>query len=168
MKPAEAQSVSGEKPADRSNERKDKWVPLVETAGREVFEWMLSAELKRCAERPEGPLDMTAMVGLAGQLCGIISIRCSRETVSRMAGKMLGTPPPPGSQEARDAFGEVCNMVAGNFKNKLTGLGENCMLSVPTVIAGSDYSLHSPDSEPLELDFLFDGKPLVITLDIHN
>jgi chemotaxis protein CheX len=165
MKPVEAQPPSRE----RSENRFEKWMPLIETAGREVFEWMLAAELKRCAERPEGALDITAMVGLAGQLCGIISIRCSRETAARMAGKMIGTPPAPGSQEARDAFGEVCNMVAGNFKNKLTGMGEDCMLSVPTVVAGSDYSLHSmADSEALELNFLFDGKPLVIRLDVHS
>jgi len=36
--------------------------------------------------------------------------------------------------EISDALGEVCNMIAGNFKNKISGLSEGCMLSVPTVI----------------------------------
>lgn len=30
-----------------------------------------------------------------------------------------------------DALGEVCNMVAGNFKNKIAGLAEGGMLSPP-------------------------------------
>ena len=42
-----------------------------------------------------------------------------------------------------DALGEICNMVAGNFKNKVSGLGNGCMLSVPTVITGRDYHCHS-------------------------
>ncbi len=60
-----------------------------------------------------------------------------------MAFKMLGAETDKNSQEVRDAFGEICNMVAGNFKNKISGLGEGCMLSVPTVVTGNDYSLHS-------------------------
>jgi len=31
----------------------------------------------------------------------------------------------------------------GNFKNKIDGLSDGCMLSLPTVITGSDYTLHS-------------------------
>jgi CheY-specific phosphatase CheX len=66
-----------------------------------------------------------------------------------------------------DAIGEVANMVAGNFKNKLTGMGDKCMLSVPTVISGEDYNFHSSaDSTQLEVSFLFEGAPLLIALEI--
>jgi chemotaxis protein CheX len=155
--------------ATAGHDIEEKWPPLVEMAGKEVFERMLGARLQRVAERPAGMLDMTAMVGLAGELCGVFSICCSRDTAARMAALMLGTQPAAGSQEARDAFGEVCNMTAGNFKNKIAGTGENCMLSVPTVITGSDYSLSSvANSQTFELIFLFEGKPLTIVLDLHN
>jgi len=60
-------------------------------------------------------------------------------------------------------------MVAGNFKNKIAGLGEGCMLSVPTVITGNDYSMHSlTDSPVLEVRLQFESGPLVIALQIHN
>ncbi len=83
------------------------------------------------------------MVGLAGELCGILTIRCSAKTAARMASRMLGTDLESAGPEKWDALGEICNMVAGNFKNKIAGLGDGCMLSAPTVITGGDYSLHA-------------------------
>ncbi len=71
--------------------------------------------------------------------------------------------------DARDAIGEICNMVAGNFKAKLAGLVEGCVLSVPTVITGADYQLHIPaDGTRTEISFGFEGSPVWITLDLHN
>jgi chemotaxis protein CheX len=108
-------------------------------------------------------------VGLAGQLCGVMSICCSRKSATIMASKMLGVEADKIRAELADAMGEICNMVAGNFKNKISGLSDGCMLSVPTVITGSDYDLHSPaDSETLELKLLFENMPLVISLAIHG
>jgi CheY-specific phosphatase CheX len=58
-------------------------------------------------------------------------------------------------------------MVAGNFKNKIAGLGDGCMLSPPTVITGNDYRMYgSSDAPTLELRLLFEGMPLVISLRI--
>jgi len=149
-----------------SNEHSD-WIPLLELSAREVFELMLGCHLKPLQPVPETGLDITAMVGLAGQLCGVLSVRSSRESAALMACKMLGAEADKESQEVRDAFGEICNMVAGNFKNKVSGLGEGCMLSVPTVVTGNDYSLHSlTDSPPLEVSLQFENHALVISLEI--
>jgi len=115
------------------------------------------------------PLNITAMVGLAGQFCGVTRICCSRKSATIMASKMLGGEEDKNSSELADAMGEICNMVAGNFKNKIAGLSDGCMLAVPTVITGSDYDLHSPaDSETLELKLLFENMPIVISLAIHG
>jgi CheY-specific phosphatase CheX len=60
-------------------------------------------------------------------------------------------------------------MVAGNFKNKIAGLGDGCMLSPPTVITGSDCDLHSlADSPRLGVTLLFEGMPIAITLQVQN
>jgi chemotaxis protein CheX len=112
---------------------------------------------------------MTAMVGLAGQLCGVMILRCSVESSTLMASRMLGVPPGEIGREGCDAFGEICNMIAGNFKNKISGLGNGCMLSVPTVISGSHYSLHPlSGSEPIEVTLLFEAAPISISLQLHN
>jgi chemotaxis protein CheX len=149
-----------------SKEHSD-WVPLLELSAREVFELMLGCQLSQLETAPESGLDITSMVGLAGQLCGVLSVRSSKESAALMAYKMLGAETDKNSQEARDAFGEICNMVAGNFKNKISGLGEGCMLSVPTVVTGSDYSMHSlTDLPPLEVRLQFQDRPLIISLEV--
>ena len=145
------------------------WGSVLEVAVREVFELMLGCRLTAPEASSVEVLDMTAMVGLAGQLCGVMSIQCNAKSSAIMASKMLGVAPDQIGPETCDAFGEICNMVAGNFKNKIAGLGEGCMLSVPTVITGNDYCLHSlTDSPVLEVRLQFESGPLVITLQIHN
>jgi chemotaxis protein CheX len=145
------------------------WIPLLETATREVFELMLGSQLTSPSADQESGHDVTAMVGLAGQLCGVLSVRCDRKAAALMTSKMLGVELDKVGPEVSDAFGEVCNMVAGNFKNKIAGLAEGCMLSPPTVITGSDYILHSLGESPgLEISLLFEHMPLVVSLQIHS
>src|SRR5258708_26089880 len=114
------------------------WISTLQLAMQEVFDLMLACPLEVPASPPiEKGLDITAMVGLAGQLCGVLTVRCSAKSATHMASRMLGTDPDIAGPEVWDAMGEICNMVAGNFKNKISGLGDGCMLSVPTVITGS-------------------------------
>jgi hypothetical protein len=43
------------------------------------------------------------------------------------------------------------------------------MLSVPTVITGSDYNYRSmADTGPLELTFLFESLPVIVALEVHS
>jgi chemotaxis protein CheX len=146
-----------------------KWIPLLEMATREVFELMLSSDLTSVSSLDESGMDVTSMVGLAGQLCGVITVRCHEKTAVLMASKMLGLPVEKVGPDFSDAIGEVCNMVAGNFKNKIAGLSDGCMLSPPSVITGSDYSLHSLAESPgLQVRMLFENLPIIITLQIHS
>jgi chemotaxis protein CheX len=144
------------------------WVPLMELATREVFDMMLGCQLAKPEIAMDAAFDTTSMVGLAGKMCGILTCSCSANAATLMASKMLGVPATAGSREVLDALGEVCNMVAGNFKNKVPGLGDGCMLSVPTVITGKNYSMHSlADSAALEVRLLLEGMPIVISLRIR-
>lgn len=148
---------------------RERWLPTLQLAMQEVFELMLGCPLNVPADPPpDESLDITAMVGLAGQLCGILTVRCSAKSAARMASRMLGVDPEKAGQEMWDALGEICNMVAGNFKNKISGMGDGCMLSVPTVITGGDYSVHSMVNENLRTVFIFDGEPVVLTLEVHS
>ncbi len=68
----------------------ESWVPLLELATREVFELMLGCHLAVAAPESEPSLNITSMVGLAGQLCGVLSVRCDGKSAVLMASKMLG------------------------------------------------------------------------------
>ncbi len=156
-------------PAMAAGTGRECWLPTLQLAMQEVFELMLASPLQVPAEPPsiEG-LDITSMVGLAGQLCGILTVRCSAKSAARMASRMLGIDVEKAGPEMWDAVGEICNMVAGNFKNKISGLGDGCMLSVPTVITGADYNLHAMVNDQIQTILLFEGEPIALTLEVHS
>ena len=65
------------------------WIPLLEKATREVFELMLLCQLGPAPSMDESGMDVTSMVGLAGQLCGVMTVRCHHQAAILMASKML-------------------------------------------------------------------------------
>jgi chemotaxis protein CheX len=107
------------------------WTPLLDTAVKKVFELMLGSELTQAGIAEPTNMQITAMVGLAGQLCGVLSVRCSEKSAALMTSRMLGVGLDKVGPEVADALGEICNMIAGNFKHKVAGLAEGCMLSPP-------------------------------------
>jgi len=148
---------------------RQEWRSLLELACREVFDLMLNCKLEAADDAAASRFEITGMVGLAGQLCGLVSLRCTSKAAASMASRMLGTEIAEGDKQMFDAIGEITNMVAGNFKNKLTGLADKCMLSVPTVITGSDYSCRSmADTPPLQVNLSFESSPLSVFLEIHS
>jgi len=152
-----------------SEDRKS-WPPLLELAAQEVFERMLGSEVRTGPDPfDEQGLDITSMVGLAGRICGVLTIRCAANSAVLMASKMLGVDATQAGPEMWDAVGEVCNMIAGNFKNKISGMGDGCLLSVPNVITGADYNLRAlTDRGRVEVHLLFEGLPLIISIEVHT
>jgi chemotaxis protein CheX len=146
------------------------WRTLLEAATREVFEMMVGSQLKPVNDAEEMVVsEFTAMVGLAGGLCGVLSLRCSAESAGLIASKMLGIELGEAQQESWDAIGEVCNMIAGNFKAKLFGTEDRCLLSVPTIITGGDYHMHAlADGGTVEVALEFEQSLLWITLELHT
>jgi chemotaxis protein CheX len=141
---------------------------VLELGAREVFDLMLGSQLTVAASDIKEALEITAMVGLAGQLCGV-SMRCGVQAAALMTSKMLGEDPNRDKKEIWDALGEVCNMVAGNFENKIPGLSDGCMLSVPTVIVGHNYSLHPlKHCKTCKVSLLFENLPLTVCLEVQG
>jgi chemotaxis protein CheX len=146
------------------------WKALLECATLEVFEMMAGVRLEAQESRTDEPRgEQTAMVGLAGALCGMVTLRCSAAAAFKFASLMLGGDAASNPSTARDALGELCNMVAGNFKAKISNLADNCMLSVPTVITGEDYSMATPEpTEGFNLVFTSDGEAVWTSLIVHT
>jgi len=146
------------------------WREELAQASREVFEIMVGASLTVASEPvPLLVPDFAAMVGIAGSLCGLVSVRTTTECARRIAAKMLGDDEVGAAEAAQDAFGEVCNMIAGSFKGRISGLADACALSVPTVIFGRDFTLFSlARGEHHEVTFEFEGNLLCVSLDLHS
>lgn len=153
--------------AVRSHE--ENWQPILELAVEEVFEIMVGCRVKpaaRSEHKTNG--EFTAMIGLAGSLCGVLAVCCDAQTAKQIAKGMLGDIV-TSEDQVSDALGEICNMVAGNFKNKLTGMDGRCLLSVPTVISGGQYQLRSlAGGDLLDVCVLFEGAPVAVRLELHS
>jgi chemotaxis protein CheX len=153
--------------AVRSHE--ENWQPILELAVEEVFEIMLGSRVKatpRAEHETNG--QFTAMIGLAGSLCGVLTVGCDAQTAQQLAKCMLGDIA-NSEDQVSDALGEICNMVAGNFKNKLAGMDGRCMLSVPTVISGGEYQCRSlAHGDLLDVCVLFEGAPVAVRLELHG
>jgi chemotaxis protein CheX len=115
-------------------------------AVEEVFSLMMGMSCVPVDDCPiEEPETISAVIGLAGALTGI-EMKSLDDTV-------------------KDAIGEICNMVAGAWKGKLSILASSCMLSTPTVVTGSNYQLHTQRPEfRLEHYYRFENLTFAITL----
>jgi chemotaxis protein CheX len=146
------------------------WEAVLEQATTEVIELMVGIAPMRVEAIVEEPSENTiAMVGLAGALCGIVTVSCSSQTASDIASRMLGGGPTPSADTISDALGEFCNMVAGNFKSRIPSLTDQCVLSIPTVISGNCYTMRVVDAEDRITSLLsVEGAPLWISLIIQS
>jgi chemotaxis protein CheX len=157
--------------ASSTGASREGWLPTLALAMREVFDLMLACPLE-VTKLPPPPdkegIDVVSMVGLAGQLTAVLSLRCSPKAAARMASRMLGADSEMAGPETWDAVGEICNMVAGNFKNKISGMGDGCKLSVPTVISRADHDVHARDDNNFRVVFLFEGEPVILSLEIQG
>jgi len=146
------------------------WEALLRIAASEILECMLGVQVGDLPESvSRNSIEMTAMVGLAGELSGVLSLRCPTSAAATLASKMLSTDIAPTDADTRDALGEVCNVIAGNLKAKVPDLDDACLLSTPTIVCGRDYHLFSiSNSTSFGTALQFEGQPLWITLDLHG
>ena len=73
-------------------ETQERFTQALDSAAAEVFEMMVGAPLGPSDQATLPRVaDYTAMIGLAGDLCGVLSFRCSHDSAAQIAGKMLGT-----------------------------------------------------------------------------
>lgn len=84
-----------------------------------------------------------ALVGFSGVIRGSCQLRISSLAAKCIASAMLGGVPLDEEDESiDDALGELCNMLAGGWKNSTPGLASQCFISPPTVISGQSYKVH--------------------------
>jgi len=132
----------------------------------EVFSTMLGV---RCLPAKDGAIaereTISAVIGLAGAMSGSLVLHTGNRTAMRIAERMTGIVPPDVDAMVRDAVGEVCNMVAGAWKGFDQAMASGCLLSTPTVIAGSSYELFGQRARfHLERSYDFEELTLMVTI----
>jgi chemotaxis protein CheX len=118
---------------------------------QEVFGTMLGLEVA------SGPThnarvkygEHTAHICFAGVISGHCEISLSRNASTAIASAMLGGAEIDSQSDAIcDAIGELCNMLAGGWKDRLPSLSSECHLSIPT--RSCDLHAHEPRKRHLQ------------------
>jgi len=148
---------------------RDLWSAVLQETIAEVFLTMVGAAVTTTpTDAPLATAQLTGIVGIAGAIRANFILQCSHTASTKLSSQMLGIPSddPDSRKASADALGEICNIVAGYFKAK-AGMGDTCMLSVPTIIVGRDYKFHSARLfDKLELAVAYEGEQLLATLEI--
>ncbi len=139
----------------------------------EVFSKMVAIQLAPNPElRPEEDVQkcqITGMIGLAGKSMGIVSVHCSPRMGMTITSNMLGMDVTTLNDDVKDAVGEVTNMVAGNFKTKMSKNGKLFDLSVPTVIVGEKYTTKTmTDAPSVVIEFQWQEEKLYVKLNLKT
>jgi len=83
---------------------------------------------------------LTSTVQFVGEWKGAVLLQCSSEqAIAFTTCLMPSLKPSQVDEDVRDSLGELANMVGGNLKSVLP---PGVVLSMPSVVVGSDYALH--------------------------
>jgi chemotaxis protein CheX len=133
---------------------------LITSAVTEVMTTMLTLK----AQPNSNPMNFSSgeghiasAVGFIGKTTGVVYLYASNSFAKRMTGRLLGMEPAEidGDEMVNDAMGEMANMVVGQLKSRLSDRGMPCVLTIPSIIRGSNFSIE-PVSSAERRVFFFD------------
>jgi chemotaxis protein CheX len=90
--------------------------------------------------------DISAVIGLSGDIRGAVVVAMRKSFAIRVTDTLVGTAHTDLDDDVVDAIGEIVNIIAGNIKNEVPG-GEKIVISLPTVIKGSEHSFAWPGKQ---------------------
>ena len=91
---------------------------------------------------------LASSVGFIGKVTGVVYIYATadfaRDITCTIAG--LSDAEIESDEMVNDAMGEVANMVVGNLKAALVDRGMACVLTIPSIVRGSNFSIEATSS----------------------
>lgn len=124
---------------------------LLDDAVREVFSTMLSLRAESDGfdnTLLNGGNHVAGAVGFIGRLTGVVYLYSSDTFARTMTSRLLGLAEHEieGEEMVNDAVGEMANMVVGHVKSRLADRGMPCVLTIPSIVRGSHFSIESVSS----------------------
>lgn len=124
---------------------------LVGSAVTEVMTTMMSFKVKPTAETinfNNGEGHIASAVGFIGKTTGVVYLYASDRFAKQMTCRLLGLQVNEieGDEMVNDAMGEMANMVVGHIKSRLVDRGLACVLTIPSIIRGSSFSVEPVSS----------------------
>jgi chemotaxis protein CheX len=105
---------------------------------------------------------VVALIGLAGNWVGTGIARSDDLTACEIYSRMLTAPAWGIDNQVLDAFGEIANMIVGNFKTSMEAFLGQMGMSIPTVMHGTDFISSNLQAEGLVVPFRWDDRKLEV------
>ncbi len=93
--------------------------------------------------------DVSGVIGLAGDMNGIISVTFTEKCILHIVTGMFGEEVKELNAEIGDAVGEIANMISGQARQKLEGLGTNLQAAIPSVVMGKNHTISHVTKQPI-------------------
>jgi chemotaxis protein CheX len=142
---------------------------LVTSAITGVFATMLKIPIQK--EPPgsailNGEPHVAGSVGFIGELSGVVYVYSTVNFARKMTRAMVGSKEADtGDEMVNDAIGEISNMIVGNIKSRLTDRGLGCILTIPSIVRGSHFTIQPTSStERRVCSFQCDGSQVVVEI----
>lgn len=131
--------------------------PFIEAA-KNVFETMVFTKLEpgkpSVKKDNTSKGDVSAIIGLSGEVTkedgnkkyrAMLVISFPYDSYIKIASAMLMEEYTEFNEEIRDVGGEICNMIMGNAKRDLAGIGYTTDMAIPSIIEGPGHTIKYPD-----------------------
>ena len=132
-----------------------------------VFETMLNMK-PRLESLPEKFLDnephVAGTVGLTGALNGMVYIFVSAQFARRITCAMIQITDADIENDdmVNDVMGELTNMTAGNFKANIDTRSNPCMLTIPSVVRGTNFNVAAVSGSTRKAAYLVCDKDAIL------
>ncbi len=139
-------------------------VDRLDDAVAEVFELMLG---KRCAPLKAGEAFDTTVastIDISGVLEGSCCLYLSSSAAENAMNTLVGECPENREEMLEDTAGELCNMIVGTWKSKLSPSQASSLLSIPNV----RFEPVQRAKANMQRIYSFDGSLLAMTLSFRN
>lgn len=140
-------------------------------ATRDIFDTMIMIPVE-----PQSPYtekqtsfenSVSSMVGLAGDLQGLVGVHATEVVARDIAGNFLDSEFEEVDEEVKDALCELANMLAGSIKTSLSGQ-YNVQISIPSVIHGDYTLLIYSDSKWLMIPFNLESGQFLVEVQLKG
>jgi chemotaxis protein CheX len=107
--------------------------------------------------------DVSGIIGLTGDATGAISVSFTEQCILGLVSNMFGETMSEMDDEVKDAVGEITNMISGQARQKLEGMGKSLKAAIPTVITGKNHTItHITNNPIVALPFATDNGEFTI------
>ncbi len=129
----------------------DELEDMLKTSVGEVFRKMMKNEpvaIPLTGDAMSAETHIASAVGFIGDVTGVVYIYASATFAGRLTAVMLEMQPSEidGDEMVNDAMGELANMIVGNVKAQIVEKGKACVLTIPSIVRGSNISIEAVSS----------------------